>query len=282
MEPLDFVMQALDGKKRIAPNGEDFWMARDIQIILGYTEWRNFEAVIEKAKTACDGSGVQSKYHFVGTNKMIVAGKGAEVQRADYYLTRYASYLTAMNGDPSKHEISSAQRYFALQTRRQEMADAEALALADPDADRIALRERVQMNNHTLAGVAKDAGVQRYPIFNNAGYIGLYGMGIKDIKRRKGIPLGDSVLDYSGRAELAAHDFRITQTEEKLKRDNIRGEQAAIATHRRVGEEVREAIRRVRGVLPENMPKEEHIKKLVSAKKKAAKALKKGPKLIEG
>lgn len=282
METLDFVMQALDGKKRVAPNGEDFWMARDIQVILGYAEWRNFEAVIDKAKTACDGSGVQSKYHFVGTNKMIVAGKGAEVQRADYFLTRYACYLTAMNGDPSKHEIASAQRYFALQTRRQEMADAEALALADPDADRIALRERVQMNNHTLAGVAKDAGVQRYPIFNDAGYRGLYGMGIKDIKRRKGIPLGDSVLDYSGRAELAAHDFRITQTEEKLKRENIRGEQAAIDTHRRVGEEVREAIRRVRGVLPENMPKEEHIKKLVSAKKKAAKALKKGQKLIEG
>ena len=107
-------------------------------------------------------------------------------------------------------------------------------------------------------------------------------MGIRDIKRRKGIPSGDSVLDYSGRAELAAHDFRITQTEEKLKRESIRGEQAAIDAHRRVGEEVREAIKRVRGVLPENMPKEEHIKKLVSAKKKAAKALKKGPKLIEG
>jgi DNA-damage-inducible protein D len=163
MEPLDFVMQALDEKKRIAPNGEDFWMARDIQVILGYAEWRNFEAVIEKAKTACDGSGVQSQYHFVGTNKMIVAGKGAELQRADYCLTRYACYLIAMNGDPSKLEIASAQTYFAIQTRRQEMADAEALALADPDADRIALRERVQMNNHTLAGVAKDAGVQRYP-----------------------------------------------------------------------------------------------------------------------
>jgi len=279
MESLDFVMQALDQKKRVAPNAEEYWMARDIQIVLGYAEWRNFEAVIEKAKVACDGSGVESKYHFVGTNKVIVAGKGAEVQRADYYLTRYACYLIAMNGDPSKAEIAAAQTYFAIQTRRQEMADAEALG--DPDADRIALRERVQMNNHTLAGVAKSAGVQRYPIFNDAGYRGLYGMGIKDIKRRKGIPATDSVLDYSGRTELAAHDFRITQTEEKLKRENIRGEQAAINAHRQVGEEVREAIRRVRGVLPENMPKEEHIKKLVSAKKKAAKALKKGPKLIE-
>ncbi len=281
MESLDFVMQALDEKKRIAPNSEEYWMARDIQVILGYAEWRNFEAVIERAKVACDGSGVESKYHFVSTNKMIIAGKGAEVQRADYYLTRYACYLIAMNGDPSKLEIASAQRYFAVQTRRQEMADAEALALADPDADRIALRERVQMNNHTLAGVAKDAGVQRYQFFNDAGYRGLYGMGIKDIKRRKGIPMGDSILDYSGRAELAAHDFRITQTEEKLKRENIHGEQRAIEAHRRVGEEVREAIKRVRGSLPENMPKEEHIKKLVSAKKKAAKVLRKGPKLIE-
>ena len=107
-------------------------------------------------------------------------------------------------------------------------------------------------------------------------------MGIKDIKRHKGIPMGDSILDYSGRAELAAHDFRITQTEEKLKRENIQGEKRAIEAHRQVGQEVREAIRRVRGVLPENMPKEEHIKKVVSAKRKAEKALRKGPKLIEG
>ena len=116
MESLDFVMQALDEKKRVAPNSEEYWMARDIQVVLGYAEWRNFEAVVEKAKVACDASRVESKYHFVGTNKMIVAGKGAEIQRADYYLTRYACYLIAMNGDSSKVEIASAQSY--LQSKR--------------------------------------------------------------------------------------------------------------------------------------------------------------------
>jgi DNA-damage-inducible protein D len=274
------VNRNFENTKKTAPNGEDYWMGRDLQIALGYQNWQNFDNVIRKAIVACRESGANPQYHFIETNKEIEAGKGAKGERGDWYLTRYACYLIAMNGDPAKYEIAIAQTYFAVQTRRQEIADAETPA--DPDAARIALRERVLRNNHTLAGVAKDAGVMRYQLFNNEGYRGLYGMGIKEIKRRKGIPEKETILDYSGRAELAAHDFRITQTEEKLKRENIKGEQRAMEAHRHVGQEVRDAIKRVRGVLPEDMPKEEHIKKLVSAKKKAAKALRKGPKLIEG
>src|SRR5271157_3241516 len=153
MEPLDFVMRALDQKKRTAPNGEDYWMGRDIQAILGYTEWRNFESVIKKAKMACDGSGVQSSYHFVETNKLISAGKGAELERADCYLTRYACYLIAMNGDSSKPEVAAAQAYFAVQTRRQELSEQEK---------RVALRERVRVSNKILAGTAERSG--RYSI----------------------------------------------------------------------------------------------------------------------
>jgi DNA-damage-inducible protein D len=272
-EAISKINTAFEKYKQKAANGESYWMGRDLQVCLGYTDWRNFDNVIRKGIIACQESKVNPVYHFVEVNKMIEAGKGAKIERADWYLTRYACYLIAMNGDPLKVEIASAQTYFAVQTRRQEIADAEA-SNVDPDAARIALRERVQTNNRTLMGVAKDAGVSRYAIFNDAGYRGLYGMGIKDIKAKKGIPEKETVLDFSGRAELAAHDFRITQTEAKLKRENIKGEQSAINAHKAVGSEVRKAIERVGGVMPENLPKEEHIHKLVSAQKKALRALK--------
>ena len=262
MEPLDFVMRALDQKKRTAPNGEDYWMGRDIQAILGYAEWRNFsDSVIKKARTACDGSGVPSSYHFVETNKVISAGKGAELERADCYLTRYACYLIAMNGDSSKAEVATAQTYFAVQTRRQELSDQEK---------RVALRERVQMSNKVLAGTARSAGVTRFALFNDAGYRGLYGMGLADIIRRKKIPPKGKLLDRSGRAELAANEFRITQTQQKLERERIQGEHAAMQTHRRVGEEVRAAIKRIGGVQPEDLPIEEPIEKV---KKRLAKGV---------
>jgi DNA-damage-inducible protein D len=280
-DSLSNITENFEQMKKKAPNGENYWMGRDLQRALGYDKWDNFENVIRKGMQACEGSGVNPTYHFLDVKKVIEVGKGAKVERGDWYLTRYACYLIAMNGDPAKIEIATAQTYFAVQTRRQELADTDT-ETADPDSVRIALRERVQANNHTLAGVAKSAGVERYAIFNDAGYRGLYGMGIKKIKLKKGIPVKETVLDYSGRAELAMHDFRITQTEAKLKRENIKGEQSAINAHRTVGEEVRKAIDRFGGTMPENLPKEEHIRKLVSAKKKAQKELGrgKGPKLL--
>jgi DNA-damage-inducible protein D len=263
MELLDMVMRALEATKRTAPNGEDYWMARDIQAVLGYTEWRNFESVIKKAKTACDASNINSAYHFVETNKVIKAGRGAELERADCYLTRYACYLIAMNGDSSKSEVATAQTYFAVQTRRAELSDQEK---------RIALRERVRSGNKVLAGTAREAGVKRFGLFNDAGYRGLYGMGLADIKRRKQIPPAEDLLDRAGRAELAANEFRITQTQQKLERERIQGEYLATETHRSVGKEVRDAIRRIGGTMPENLPKEESIKKVISARKKSGTA----------
>jgi DNA-damage-inducible protein D len=178
MAGLDSVVRALDAKKREAPNGEDYWMGRDLQQVLGYTDWRNFQAVIEKAKIACEGSGVNPTYHFVATNKMIEGGKGAKLERADCYLTRYACYLIAMNGDSSKLEVATAQTYFAVQTRRQEISDQDK---------RIALRDRVRRGYKILHGTARGAGVTRFGLFNDAGYRGLYGMGLAEIKQRKNI-----------------------------------------------------------------------------------------------
>jgi DNA-damage-inducible protein D len=267
VEALDLVMRALDEKKREAPNGEDYWMARDIQQVLGYTEWRNFQGVIEKARLACDGAGVKSVHHFVDTNKVIESGKGAKLERADCYLTRYACYLIAMNAESSKPEVATAQTYFAVQTRRQEISDQEK---------RIALRDRVRKGYKILHGTARGAGVTRFGLFNDAGYRGLYGMGLADIKRRKSIPAKEDLLDCAGRAELAANEFRVTQTQQKLERERIQGESAAIHTHRIVGGEVREAIKRIGGTMPEDLPKEEPIKKLIASQKKARKLQSRG------
>jgi DNA-damage-inducible protein D len=264
MESLDAVMAALDRKKREAPNGEDYWMGRDLQQVLGYAEWRSFQTVIEKAKLACNGSGVSSRYHFVDTNKVIEAGKGAKLERADCYLTRYACYLIAMNGESSKPEVATAQTYFAMQTRRQELSDQDK---------RIALRDRVRKGNRLLAGTARGAGVKRFAVFNDAGYRGLYGMGLADIKLRKRIPTKEDLLDRAGRAELAANEFRVTQAQQKLEREGIQGEGPAIHAHHTVGGEVREAIRRIGGTMPEDLPTEEPIKKLIAAQKRKAKNL---------
>ena len=263
MESLEPVILALNKARRIAPNTEEYWMARDIQQILGYDRWENFQSVIQKGKTACAGSDINPDYHFLDTTKVIRAGKGAKLERADCYLTRYACYLIAMNGDPAKPEVATAQSYFAYQTRKQELDDQLTEAQR-----RIALRDRVRKGNKALAGAAFGAGVKRFAIFNDAGYRGLYGMGLADIKNFKKIPAAEDLLDCAGRAELAANEFRITQTEQKLKRDSIQGEERAFQTHETVGREVRAAIQRVGGTMPEHLPPEAPIKKLIAEQKK--------------
>lgn len=268
VDSLDSVLKALENVKHMAPNGEDYWMGRDIQTILGYDTWENFYVVIQKAMKACESAGFRVIYHFRDTTKVISAGKGAKLQRADCFLTRYACYLIAMNGDSRKPEISAAQSYFAAQTRRQELRDQEK---------RIALRERVRRGNTVLAGTAIHAGVQRMAIFTDAGYRGLYGMGLKEIKSRKRIAPSADLLDRAGHAELAANEFRITQTQQKLERERIQGEQLAISTHRSVGAEVRDAIKRIGGTMPEDLPVEEPIKKVIAAQQKRQKDLTQPP-----
>ncbi len=263
------VRTKLETLKNVHSNGSEYWMARDIQLILGYANWQKFRAVVERAKMACESTGIDPADHFIQTGKMVPIGSGAEVEREDYFLSRYACYLVAMNGDSQKPEIGTAQTYFAIQARRQERFDELAEA-----QKRIELRDRVKDHNKQLNIAAKQAGVQtgKFGLFHDAGYRGLYGVGYGDIKRKKNIPDNHALLDYAGRAELASNDFRITQTEEKLKLENIQGQKAATEAHHEVGQEVRTTIKKIGGAMPEDLPIEIPIKKL-KAKQKKAKAL---------
>lgn len=261
MEP-DSVIKDLDSRKRLTKSNSEYWMGRDIQEILGYSKWDKFENVIEKAIMACKSAGAHPDNHFLRTGKVITAGKGAQLERRDYFLSRYACYLIAMNGDSSKPEIGLAQTYFAVQARRQEKFD----ELTD-DEKRLELRARVKDHNKYLSSAAKKAGVRNFPRFQDAGYRGLYGgKGVQGIKRAKGIPENEDLLDRAGRAELAANDFRITQTEEQLSWVQ-NDEETATRIHHRVGEEVRSTIVKIKGVLPENLPPEPHIKTLLKKQK---------------
>ena len=265
------VRTALDTVKKIYSNGSEYWMARDIQPILGYARWENFKAVVEKAKMACESTGIDPADHFLDVTKEVPSGSGAEIGREDCFLSRYACYLIAMNGHPGKPEIGAAQTYFAIQTRKQ-----EKFAELTEAQKRIELRDRVKDHNKQLNMAAQQAGVrtEKFGLFHDAGYRGLYGgMGYRDIKRKKNIPGNHALLDYAGRAELASNDFRITQTEEKLTLENIQGQGAATQTHLEVGQEVRTTIKRIGGTMPEDLPPEISIKKL-KAKQKKIKALK--------
>jgi|WetSurMetagenome_2_1015567.scaffolds.fasta_scaffold01227_4 DNA-damage-inducible protein D len=266
---LSQTIKKLDDAKQLTKNGGEYWLAREIQSILGYATWENFHNVINKARMACESSGIEPDNQFRSTTKKVAVGSGAMVPQVDYFLTRYACYLIAMNGDAStKPEIATAQTYFAVQTRRQEIQDK-----LTTDEKRLQLRDRVKNANKDLNSAAKDAGVQRYALFHDAGYRGLYEMGLSDIKRKKGLLDKEDLLDRASRAELAANEFRITQTEVKLVRDKINNEKDAVATHREVGREVRATIKKLNGVMPEELPAEASIKKLVQASKNKTKQI---------
>ena len=268
---LTFVRDALERVRQTSPNQQDFWRARDLMSILDYKEWRDFSEVIEKAKNACEMSGNFIAYHFVRAPEMVPTGSGAQRERDDWILSKYACHLIAMNGDPHKVEIAAAQTYFAFQTHRQEQQD-----LLSEEQRRVLQRNRVKDANRKLGGAAKGAGVrsQMFGVFQDAGYKGLYGeRNLQAIKVRKGISDKEDLLDCIGRVELAANEFRATQTEEKLRLDNIKGEQKAIDTHKAVGKRVRKAIIEIGGTLPEDLPAEPSIKRLAAAQARALKKL---------
>jgi DNA-damage-inducible protein D len=260
----DSINILLNDIKKTAKNGGEYWMGKDLQPILGYATWENFDKVIKKAKMACESTGEKSENHFRETTSMVEIGSGAMREEANYFLDRYACYLIAMNGDSSKPEIGLAQTYFAIQTRRQEISDENLLS---DTQKRIELRDRVKDATKHLGSAAKAAGVQ-HALFHDAGYRGLYGMGLRDIKKKKGLSEKESLFDRAGRAELAANEFRATQTEQVLKRDQIKGEQAARNTHHRVGLEVRKTIANLGGTMPEDLQSEPSIKKLASKSSK--------------
>ena len=252
--------KSFEDLKQLNEHGAEYWSARALQPMLGYSQWRRFEQAIERAITSCKESGNPPAHHFAGTGKPITGGKGAIQIVDDYQLSRFACYLIAQNGDPRKAEIARAQQYFAVQTRRQELSDQMAA-----DKERLELRKQTSEEFKALSGAAQDAGVQSkmFGVFHDAGYKGLYGgLGRETIKRRKSIPEKDNLLDRMNATELAANQFRMTQTRDKLARDGIRGQSQAIQAHENVGKEVRDAIKRIGGTLPENIPPAEHIKEV--------------------
>jgi DNA-damage-inducible protein D len=244
--------------KQINQFGAEYWSARDLQPMLGYNHWRSFDNAVTKAITSCEKSGNEPGHHFARARKMIILGKGGEREVPDYHLSRFACYLIAQNGDPRKPEIANAQKYFAVQTRRQEVSD-----ILTADMERLELRKQTSEEFRALSGAARDAGVQSrmFGVFHDAGYKGLYaGRGVEDIKKRKGIDRRENLMDRMNTTELAANQFRMTQAREKLQKESIRGQEQAILTHKKVGQEVRDAIKRIGGTLPENIPPAEHIK----------------------
>jgi DNA-damage-inducible protein D len=246
--------------KQVNAYGAEYWSARDLQPLLGYTQWRRFEDAIKRAITSCQQSGNAPDHHFAGAGKPIVGGKGAVQNVPDYHLSRFACYLIAQNGDPRKPQIANAQKYFAIQTRRQELSDGLAA-----DQERLELRKQTTEEFRALSGAARDAGVQNkmFGIFHDAGYKGLYGgRGVDDIKKFKEIDAKDNLMDRMNTTELAANQFRMTQAREKLQREKIKGQERAIEVHKKVGREVRDAIGRIGGTLPEHIPPAEHIKQV--------------------
>ena len=242
-----------DGKE-----GCEFWSARKLAKALEYNEYRNFLNVIEKAKEACVNSRHDIVDHFVDVTDMIDIGKGGQRQAADVRLSRYACYLIVQNGDPSKPVIANGQTYFAIQTRRQELADNPAFQQLKEDEKRLFLRNELREHNKLLVETAQQAGVettQDFAIFQNHGYKGLYGgLDAKGIHQCKRLRKNQKILDHMGSTELAANLFRATQTEEKLRRDNIQGKCQANQTHFEVGSKVRKTIKELGGTMPEDLP----------------------------
>ena len=248
--------QTFESIKHVNEYGEEYWLARELQLVLEYAQWRRFSDAIERAKLACRNSGFAVEDHFADVGKMVDIGSGAERQIDDVMLSRYACYLIVMNGDPRKEVIAIGQSYFAVKTRQQELID--NYEQMSEDQKRLAIRNEMIAHNKSLAEAAQMAGIadqREYAIFQNKGYQGLYGgLGAKEIHARKGLKKSQKILDHMGSTELAANLFRATQTDEKLRRENIQGKQAAYDTHYEVGKKVRQTIKELGGTMPEDLP----------------------------
>jgi len=254
--------------KHIDEYGNEYWFARELQPVLDYKEWRKFENVIRKAIKSCENSNINTSEHFVGADKMVEIGSDTKRKVSDYKLSRYACYLIAQNGDSRKTIIALAQTYFALQTRKMEIVEKEYSSLTE-DEKRLYQRNLTKKGNYSLNQTAKNAGVKNFDKFHNAGYKGLYnGETANDIAKRKGLRYREDILDNMGSEELAANLFRITQTESRLKKDNIQGEETANKTHYNIGKNIRDVIEKNGGTMPEELPTPERSLKEIEKENK--------------
>ncbi len=256
--------------KNVRGDGSEFWYARELSKVLQYVQWRNFAKVIDKAKIACENSGRNTNHDFAEVSKIVEAG-ALQKKVDDYELSRYACYLIVQNGDPKKEVIAHAQTYFAIQTRKQELSEKEYSTLTE-DEKRIYNRNLTRKGNYSLNQAAKNAGVKNFDKFHNSGYKGLYnGETADDIAKRKGLRYREDILDNMGSDELIVNLFRISQTEQSLKRDNVKTENKANTTHYNIGKNIREVIDKNGGTMPEDLP----------TPKKSLKELEKENKLVD-
>lgn len=254
--------------KRLDEYKNEYWTARDLSKVLEYSEYRHFKPVIDRAKEACTNSSNDVSDHFEDILGMAAIGSDAKRQIEDVKLSRYACYLVVQNADPGKEIVALGQTYFIVQTRLQEIQQMQVFQqLKTEEGKRLFLRRELAEHNKYLARAAKSAGVIEpadYALFQNHGYMGLYGgLDAKGIHRKKGLKKSESILDHMGSTELAANLFRATQTEEKLKRENIQGKYKANQTHFEVGRKVRKTIQELGGTVPEHLPVANSIKKLI-------------------
>lgn len=269
-EAANYSEMTFENIKHVSDTGEEFWFARELQKVLEYREWRNFEKVVEKAKESLIKAGNVEKNHFVDINKMADAGGVAPIPIHDIMLSRFACYLIVQNGDPSKEVIALGQSYFAVKTRQQELI--ENYDDLSEDQKRLSIRYQIIEHNKSLVEAAHHAGIideKDYAIFQNKGYQGLYGgLGVKEIHARKGLKKSQKILDHMGSTELAANLFRATQTDEKLRREKIKGKENANQIHFEVGRKVRKTIEELGGTMPENLPTPEKSIKQIESKNK--------------
>jgi DNA-damage-inducible protein D len=265
--------RSFEDLKHQSEDGLEYWSARELAPLLEYRDWRNFENVVNKAVQACELSNHRIADHFVDVTKMVLLGSGSQRSVKDMQLSRYACYLIVQNGDPIKPVIAAGQTYFAIQTRRQELADDASFQKLRDDQKRLLLRNELHEHNKQLVEAAQQAGVETgldFAIFQNHSYQGLYGgLDQKAIHQRKGLKKSQKILDHMGSTELAANLFRATQAEDKLRRDNVQGKQQVNQVHLEVGRKVRETITELGGTMPEDLPVPENsIKEVESAAKK--------------
>lgn len=270
----DLLKSPFEKIKQISEEGFEYWSARDLAKLLEYAQWRNFENAISKAKESCKNNGYEVEDHFADVSNMVELGSGATREVDDYRLSRFACYLIVQNADPSKKNVAMGQAYFAIKTRQKELIEEEEQKLIQSEENqrRLFLREEMKKHNKHLAAAANNAGVKDprdYAIFQNYGYKGLYGgLSRQDIHDRKGLKKSQDILDHMGSTELAANLFRATQTEEKLRRENVKGKYTANQTHYEVGKKVRETIKELGGTMPEDLPTVDSIKKIEREERK--------------
>ncbi len=275
MEIEKYAIETFENIKHIDENGVEFWYARELQKVLEYTKWDNFKNIIEKAKDNLKTNKINVFNHFAEVSKTIQMPKNATKEIEDIKLTRYACYIIVQNGDPRKETIAQGQKYFALQTRKQEIQKQDFENLTENEK-RLLIRKDTRQYNKMLFESAKNCGIKdnmEYAIFNNFGYRGLYGgETAKDIKERKGLNKNEEILDNMGSTELVANLFRITQTDERLKKGDITDKNIANKTHYTIGKKIRETMEEISGILPENLPTpEKSIKQLEKEKVKQEK-----------